>query len=126
MGVGSWVLGWKSVPAITCHSTPITFVLGSQTVNRLPAPGVLVASTCPPCDSATCFTIASPRPVPPVERARSLDAVEAVERHVRKPTRSIYWRQFDSMALVSACPLIPETETVGNLYHRPKTRQRVA
>jgi hypothetical protein len=37
-----------------------------------PAPGLLSAHTRPPCASTSCFTMASPRPAPPVARVRDL------------------------------------------------------
>lgn len=42
---------------------------GSRTVNRAPPPGALSAVTRPPWASATCRTMASPRPVPGRPRA---------------------------------------------------------
>src|SRR4029079_2305413 len=47
---------------------------GAVTVNRVPCPGALSTSMCPPCASTIFLTMARPRPVlfsPPVGRALS-------------------------------------------------------
>jgi hypothetical protein len=50
-------------------------VSGRTTRIVVPLPSSLSASTCPPCNCATCFTIARPRPVPPMFSAvRALSA----------------------------------------------------
>ena len=47
---------------------------------RVPPPSAASATTWPPCDSATCRTIARPSPEPgqPARRARAVEAVEDV------------------------------------------------
>jgi hypothetical protein len=45
---------------------------GSSIVNVLPTPGVLSTETEPPWACTMCFTIESPRPVPPSLRLRAL------------------------------------------------------
>ena len=52
-------------------------------MTRVPPPSARSATTVPPCDSATCWTIARPRPEPGIVRAerRAVEAVEDV-RHV--------------------------------------------
>ena len=44
---------------------------GNEHVTVRPPPAVAVASTVPPAAATTCLTIASPRPVPRLERAWS-------------------------------------------------------
>src|SRR5690606_6953987 len=44
---------------------------GSRSVNVEPWPSALHTVTSPPCEAATCLTIARPRPVPPVARERA-------------------------------------------------------
>jgi len=50
------------------------FPIGNTTRILVPLPSSLSASTRPPCNWAICFTIASPRPVPPSSRPRALSA----------------------------------------------------
>ena len=45
---------------------------GTDTVKQAPLPGSLVTATTAPMLSATCFTMARPRPVPPSSRLRAL------------------------------------------------------
>src|SRR5206468_4106426 len=52
----------------TVRATPAT---GSRTSKVEPAASSLVTRTSPPWFSATCLTIASPSPVPPVSRDRA-------------------------------------------------------
>src|SRR6185295_18406321 len=48
--------------------------LGSSIVKMLPFPSSEVTVTSPPCARARCFTIARPRPVPPISRERARSA----------------------------------------------------
>jgi len=48
--------------------------IGSAKPNVDPTPNALLTQTRPPCASTSCLTIASPRPAPPVVRARDLSA----------------------------------------------------
>ncbi len=45
---------------------------GSSKRKVLPSPSRLTTLTSPPCNAITCFTIESPRPVPPFSRERAL------------------------------------------------------
>ncbi|WHZ11472.1 MAG: hypothetical protein OJF60_001911 [Burkholderiaceae bacterium] len=51
-------------------SATLTRLAGNSSVNFEPRPGVLSIASSAPCRSATCLTIARPRPVPPVSRER--------------------------------------------------------
>src|SRR5690606_29099574 len=48
--------------------------VGMRSVNVDPTPGLLHSRTSPPWLAATCLTMASPSPVPPVARERALSA----------------------------------------------------
>src|SRR6266511_965196 len=50
-----------AAPAASCSSAPAA---GRRTRKVAPAPRALSTSTLPPCASAACRTMASPRPVP--------------------------------------------------------------
>ena len=52
--------------------------MGNEQRISSPRPRPPRASTVPPAEATTCFTIASPRPVPR-ERARAIGPVEALE-----------------------------------------------
>ena len=71
-GCGSWVV---RAAATTC--TPEVGVVGdwapsgNRRVNVEPTPGSLQSVTSPPWLAATCLTMLSPRPVPPVARERA-------------------------------------------------------
>jgi undecaprenyl-diphosphatase len=68
--------GWGSVSAegsiAVSRPARSASASGSRTVNVEPAPSALSTSTVPPWFSATCLTIESPRPVPPVCRDLAL------------------------------------------------------
>jgi catechol 2,3-dioxygenase-like lactoylglutathione lyase family enzyme len=56
--------------SLTTASASRYEAVASVMVNRAPPRGPLSARTVPPCSSTRCFTMASPRPVPPGSRAR--------------------------------------------------------
>ena len=71
---GRWSAGrsWPPVtsPRAVGHAVVTGGDSGSSAQILVPRPTVLSARTRPPCPSTRCFTIASPRPVPPSERER--------------------------------------------------------
>ncbi len=59
--------GVKRIRTAGVYQSPV----GNEHVTVRPPPEVAVASTVPPAAATTCLTIASPRPVPRLERAWS-------------------------------------------------------
>jgi hypothetical protein len=53
----------------TPHATGESAQTGNTRRRQAPPPGAPAALTCPPCVSATCLTMASPRPEPGIARA---------------------------------------------------------
>lgn len=52
------------------HGLLEAVTVGNVMLNTEPSPGRLSTETVPPCASTICLTMASPRPAPPLERAR--------------------------------------------------------
>ncbi|MDB5320950.1 MAG: hypothetical protein JWN40_2581 [Phycisphaerales bacterium] len=61
---------WRSSSCLRAFVVHPLHPSGSFNRNVDPCPGVDSTSICPPCTWATCLTIESPRPVPPISRLR--------------------------------------------------------
>ena len=70
---------------------------GSENRSSAPPPGALLASTVPPCASATWRTIASPRLAPGRPRARVPNAIE--DHRAREHLPHVAHEQFEQLKL---------------------------
>ncbi len=62
---------WNNRGVRSRYFVPSLAAIEGMAIRKLAPPsGLLKASTVPSCDSTTDFTMASPRPLPPVLRAR--------------------------------------------------------
>src|SRR6478609_8171557 len=71
-GRAAYVLGSAGSAGSADSIAPVAWAAGSSMVKVDPRPGSDQTDTLPPWLSATCLTIARPRPVPPVARERAV------------------------------------------------------
>ena len=82
---------------------------GSRILKILPLPTSLDTFASPPWCKAMCFTMAKPRPVPPISRLRAVNTVETLEQSLLMFWRNAWAFVFDLQFDLSMGQAVPPT-----------------